>query len=100
MTTAYVLSDDLIDASRVPATRVRTFAALLDAVGRTRPAVVVVDLHHPELDLPALMATGCRVVGYGSHVDAARLRAARAAGCEALPRSAFFERVGELMAGT
>ena len=33
-----------------------------------------------------------RVIGYGSHVDAARLKAARKAGCdEVLPRSAFFE---------
>jgi len=35
-----------------------------------------------------------RLVGYGSHVDAARLKAAREAGCDlVLPRSAFFERL-------
>ena len=42
--------------------------------------------------VPAFKAMGARVVGYGSHVDAARLKAARKAGCdEVLPRSAFFE---------
>ena len=42
--------------------------------------------------MPALQAAGVRVIGFGSHVDVARLKAARAAGCdEVLPRSAFFE---------
>jgi hypothetical protein len=35
---------------------------------------------------------GRRVVGFGSHVDAATLEGAAALGCEALPRSRFFAR--------
>ena len=51
------------------------------------------------LDLPAFLAAlkeACpampSVVAFGSHVDAERLRAARAAGCDrVLPRSKFVE---------
>lgn len=99
-----VLSDDLLDSSRVggharaaglDVLACRDSAGLLAAVARG-PALAVLDLHNPTLDaaavVPALKAAGCRVVGYGSHVDAARLRAARQAGCdEVLPRSAFFD---------
>lgn len=99
-----VLSDDLLDASRVigdgraaglAVLQCRDPGALLVALER-RPVLVVVDLHNPGLDIEALVppikAVGARVVAYGSHVDAARLKAARRAGCdEALPRSAFFD---------
>jgi CheY-like chemotaxis protein len=101
-----VLSDDLLDASRVigegkavglTVVQCRDTSSLLSAIDR-KPALVVLDLHNPGLDVdqvvPQLKASGTRVVAYGSHVDAARLKAARQAGCdEALPRSAFF---GEL----
>lgn len=99
-----VLSDDLLDSSRVggharaaglEVLTCRDSAGLLAAVTRG-PTLAVLDLHNPTLDVvavvPALKAAGCRVVGYGSHVDAARLRAARQAGSdEVLPRSAFFD---------
>jgi DNA-binding NarL/FixJ family response regulator len=99
-----VLSDDLLDASRVTGhgqaagllvVHCRDLRTLRAAV-TSNPALVILDLHHPELDaathVPQLKAAGARVVGYGSHVDAARLKAARQAGCdEVLPRSAFFE---------
>jgi hypothetical protein len=99
-----VLSDDLLDSSRIAGhakavrqdvVTCRDSAALLAALGRG-PALAVVDLHNPGLTIetvvPALRAAGVRVVGFGSHVDVARLKAARAAGCdEVLPRSAFFE---------
>jgi hypothetical protein len=40
-----------------------------------------------------------RVVGFGSHVDRARLEAAREAGCdEVLARSAFFARLAGIVA--
>jgi CheY-like chemotaxis protein len=99
-----LLSDDLLDASRVvghgravglTVVQCRTPEALVAAVGQG-PACVILDLHNPGLDVDAVVGpfreAGVRVVAFGSHVDAARLKAARKAGCEeVLPRSAFFE---------
>jgi DNA-binding NarL/FixJ family response regulator len=109
-----VLSDDLLDASRVNGhgqaaglivVHCRDLPTLRAAVN-SNPVLVILDLHHPGLDVgslvPALKTAGAKVVGYGSHVDAARLKAARQAGCdEVLPRSAFFEDLeGKLQAWT
>lgn len=99
-----ILSDDLIDSSRVTGhgraiglevVHCRTQAILEKSMDRL-PAAVIIDLHFPGIDLPALMeqvaAHSVRVIGYGSHVDAARLKAARAVGVNpVLPRSSFFE---------
>jgi DNA-binding response OmpR family regulator len=99
-----VLSDDLLDASRVigdgraaglTVLQCRDTQALTSAIARS-PVLAVLDLHNPGLDIdaivPQLKASNCRTIGFGSHVDAARLKAARTAGCdEVLPRSAFFE---------
>ena len=107
-----MLCDDLIFFSRVSGAAraaglsvrmVRTAAELVAAARAAAPAGVVVDVHNPGLDLPALLAdlkTACgvmpRVTAYGSHVDAAALRAARQAGCDrVLPRSAFVEELEE-----
>jgi CheY-like chemotaxis protein len=113
MSVLLLLSDDLIDSSRVAgharaagltAVSARTPAALIDAARREPPSLVILDLHNPGLDVPALL-DGLRavceavppVVAYGSHVDAARLRAARQAGCDrVLPRSAFVEGLAEI----
>jgi CheY-like chemotaxis protein len=98
-----ILSDDLLDASRVigegkaagmTVVQCRDSSALLSAMER-KPALVVLDLHNPGLNVdqvvPQLKAAGVKLVAYGSHVDAARLKAARQAGCdEVLPRSTFF----------
>jgi hypothetical protein len=105
-----VLSDDLLDASRVighgqaaglSVVQCRDSGALISAA-ENRPVLADLDQHNPGHDVQAvsasLKATGTRVVGYGSHVDAARLRAARQAGCdEVLPRSAFFDGLEEKM---
>ncbi len=99
-----VLTDDLLDGSRIAGhvkaagldvLTCRDSTALRAAVAR-QPALALIDLHNPglviETVVPALRAAGVRVIGFGSHVDVARLKAARAAGCdEVLPRSAFFE---------
>jgi CheY-like chemotaxis protein len=103
-----MLCDDLIFFSRVSGAAraaglsvrmVRTAADLL-AIARTAPpAGIILDVHNPGLDLPALLAelkeacpTMPRVIAYGSHVEAAVLRAARQAGCDrVLPRSQFVE---------
>ena len=73
--------------ARTPAEAVRKGAAA---------ACVLVDLHLPGLDVPALL-TGLRaggstaqVIAFGSHVDTERLKAARDAGCDqVMPRSKF-----------
>ena len=106
-----VLSDDLLDASRVigegraaglTVVQCRNSAALLSALSG-HPALVVLDLHNPGLEvhnvLPQLKASGVKVVAFGSHVDAARLKAARQAGCdEVLPRSIFFTELSARLA--
>lgn len=58
------------------------------------PDVVLVDLTLPGA-LDAAVATGARVLAYGSHVDEATLTMARDAGAEAMPRSVFFRRLAE-----
>ncbi len=105
-----LLSDDLIFTSRITGTAralgltvraARSLEQLSEMIGRQTPSCVILDLHHPALqidDLLALLRETCpampRVVGYGSHVDAARLHAAREAGCDlVLPRSAFVEQL-------
>lgn len=103
-----LLCDDLIFTSRITGTAkqlgltvqsARDAATLLRLATISPPACVIVDLHNPGLDLPALMrdlsALGMpmpRVIGYGSHVDVDSLRAARQAGCDpVLPRSKFVD---------
>jgi DNA-binding NarL/FixJ family response regulator len=104
-TAALLLCDDLLFASRVtgtaralnlPVTPARTPAALLALAQQQLPTCVIVDLSHPGLAVADLLAglralpARPRVVAYGSHVDAATLRAARDAGCDVvLPRSQF-----------
>ncbi len=103
-----MLCDDLIFFSRVSGAAraaglsmrmVRTTADLLAAARESPPGGVIVDVHNSGLDLPTLLAelkAACpampRVIAYGSHVEAATLRAARQAGCDpVLPRSQFVE---------
>ncbi|MBI1918515.1 MAG: response regulator [Planctomycetes bacterium] len=110
-----LLSDDLIFTSRVAATaralgltiKAARSVEALEALARHQvPAGVLIDLGNPGLDVPYLIAqmrSACpvmpRVVAYGSHVDAAGLRAARAAGCDiVLPRSAFVEQLPTALA--
>jgi len=103
-----LLSDDLIFASRITWTArdrglsmktARDPDALLELARQQTPACVILDLGNPSLALAALLGRLreiCvpmpRVVAYGSHVDAAGLAAARAAGCDqVLPRSKVVE---------
>ena len=101
-----MLCDDLIFFSRVSGAAraagltvrmARTADALVAAARAAPPRGVILDVHNPGLDLPALLTqlkeagpTMPRVTAYGSHVEAEVLRAARAAGCDrVLPRSQF-----------
>jgi len=68
------------------------------------PGCVIVDLSNPGLDIGALIASMRqlsavpRVVGFGSHVDVATLKAAREAGCDPVwPRSKFAEELEEAL---
>jgi CheY-like chemotaxis protein len=103
-----LLSDDLIFTSRIVGTArslgfvvqsARTADEVEAQARQQAPRCVIVDLANPGLAVPDLIerlraacTTMPRIVAYGSHVDAAGLRAAREAGCElVLPRSAFVE---------
>lgn len=107
-----LLSDDLIFTSRVTGTAralgltvkaARSAEAVLALARQEAPACVVLDLHNPGLDLAVLLGrlaevcpTRPRVVAYGSHVETAVLKAARAAGCDiVLPRSRFVEELSD-----
>jgi CheY-like chemotaxis protein len=79
---------------------------LHDALRAHEPDVVILDLDaggRELLDRLEEARTGGalrgRVVGYFSHVDADLGAAARAAGCEALPRGRFWRALPEVLAG-
>ena len=105
-----LLSDDLIFTSRIVGTgrdlgfaiRVATTPGALLALTRgadaTPLACVIVDLHNPGLNIAEFVAELKQlvppplIVGYGSHVETAMLKAARAAGCDSvMPRSQFVD---------
>ena len=111
-----MLSDDLIFISKVAGAAqslglsvqsARSADALVALAERQAPGGVLLDLNHPELDLPELLSrlrVACPVmplvVGYGSHVEAATLHAARLAGCDrVLPRSRFVEELPRSLRG-
>ena len=89
----HAITTDLMDRSRI--------TGALDDVRVVRPggdlggaSVVLVDLSLGGA-LEQALATGARVIAYGSHVDEATLAEARAAGAEAMPRSVFFRRLAD-----
>ena len=105
-----LLSDDLMFASRITGTArslglvvkpARSVDVLDNLAQQESPQCVILDLANPSLKLSELLGQlreSCspvpRVVAYGSHVDAAGLKAARDAGCDVvLPRSAFVEQL-------
>ena len=103
---ALLLSDDLLFTSRIIGTAralglemksARGTAELLALAVTSAPPCVLLDLQNPGLDIAALVrdlksAGKPTIIGYGSHVDTATLKAARDAGCDVvLPRSKFVE---------
>ena len=105
MTSVVAFTPDLMDRSRVAAALpgVRFVAGLTELAGVEADAGNVVVL----LDLGRVGATdagrslveaGVRVVGFGSHVDVARLDEARAAGLEVHPRSRAFRDLAAVLA--
>jgi len=108
-----LLTHDLIFSTKVTSTA-RALGLEVAAVGDLeraaelcrdkRPGCVFIDLAVPDLDITAAVAQLRRAadavptVAYGSHVDKARLDAARAAGCdEVLPRSRFSAELPDLL---
>ena len=96
------LAPDLMDRSKVAAAA--PGAQFVGDAGALVPAaagadLVVVDLSRPGAveALAALVASGVRVVGFGSHVDRATLSAAGATGAEVMARSEFFRRLPVLL---
>lgn len=106
MTRVVAFVPDLMDRSKVQGAA-RAKGARLELVASPSElgtaldddvSLVLVDLSRPGV-LEALSACrGAPIVGFGSHVDAELLEAAKRAGCrEALPRSAFFKRLPGLV---
>jgi hypothetical protein len=96
----YLYIPDLMDRSKVVAAA--PSAVVVADPGELTPApgdTVVLDLSRPAAfdALEALCRSGARVVGFASHVDRARIDAARTAGCDVLARSAFFGRLSEVL---
>ena len=77
------------------------------AAGLSELRVALLDLSNPKdtagEDIRAWKAAlppEAVLIAYGSHVDVAALQAARDAGCDVvLPRSAFVQRLTQLLAG-
>jgi len=105
---ALLLCEDMIFTSRITGTGhalglivkpARTLDALKSLAWTETPSCVMIDLSFPGLQIVELiqhlgetLPAMPRIVAYGSHVDAAGLRAARDAGCDVvLPRSKFVE---------
>ena len=101
MSTVLAYVPDLMDRSKVAAAcpRARFVGAPSELVGSVAPdAVVIVDLSRPGVVDILSELQPARVVGFVSHLDRATVAAAKAAGCEAMARSEFFRRIGELTA--
>lgn len=103
---ALLLCDDLMFSSRLAGAaqqqgvRVEVFrdaGDLVSAAQRVQPRCVVLDLDAPGLDIAQTVADlrslpqPPKIIGYGPHVRAELLAAARDAGCDlVLPRSQVF----------
>jgi DNA-binding NarL/FixJ family response regulator len=81
-------------------------ANVVDTVRARQPTLVILDLNATRLVPMAAIAAikadpslaGTRTLGFVSHVDTATIDAARAAGIDqVLARSAFAERLGEIL---
>ena len=115
--TIVMLTTDLLIASQAAAAaaaegaefvHVLSAAALPEHVQQQPVDLIVVDLANCNTDLAQLVAglrtaesPGPRVLAFGPHVHAARLAAARDAGCdEVLTRGQFHAGMHELFAGS
>jgi hypothetical protein len=88
------ITRDLMDRSKIVAAVEDVTVAGSAGADLGEPDVVLVDLHVAGA-VEAALATGARVLGYGSHVDEETLAAARQLGAEVMARSVFFRRLSD-----
>ena len=111
-----VALDDLLFSSKVRETAAKVgvplvFARSREAIleeARKAPTLVIFDLNNPRTDpigtVTAMKAdpalASIRTIGFVSHVDTATIDAAKRAGVDdVLPRSAFAQRLPEILSG-
>jgi CheY-like chemotaxis protein len=112
-----VALDDLLFSSKIRATAAhvgvplvfaRSRDAILAEVRKALPTLVIFDLNNPRTDPIGTVAAmkadpelrSIRTIGFVSHVDIATIEAAQRAGVdEVLPRSAFAQRLPEILNG-
>lgn len=112
MRTVLLVGGDLSAKARLEAAaavakmelRLATFGGMTAALSASKPAVLVLDLDEGrEGVLAELMAAGAEgltpdlVFGYFSHVDEDLGEAARAAGCEPVPRGRFWRTLPDIL---
>jgi hypothetical protein len=100
------LVPDLIDRSRIEPVAASAGASIrfVDNLASLRPRdneqweLVIVDLDAPDAMSAISAVRGCRIIGFGSHVNRDRLDAARQAGYdEVVTRSMLFRRLPALI---
>ena len=107
LTTNLLFSTMVTGTASALGQRVAVASNVAEAVELCRaipPAYVIIDLGMAEIEIEAAVARLREAAGpiatiaYGSHVDKARLDAARAAGCdEVMPRSRFSAELPDLL---
>lgn len=84
----------------VPIRLLKTGAECAEVLPQASSTTLLIDLHHP--DAMAVCARcrhpSVRTIGFVSHMDTARIAAARSAGCqEVWPKSQFFTQLPTLL---
>lgn len=96
------LVPDLMDRSKLQGHPIEFVgAAALLPISAAGASLVLVDLSRPGVPdvLEVVVEAADRVVGFAPHVEDEVLALAIASGVEAMPRSVFFRRIGEILAG-
>lgn len=96
------LVPDLMDRSKLQGHPIEFVgAAALLPLSAAGASLVLIDLSRPGVPdvLDVVVEAADRVVGFAPHIEDEVLALAIAAGVEALPRSVFFRRIGEILAG-
>lgn len=105
MTRVLVACPDLLFRARILAAAEAAGVAVTSvkpadlAASASEASLAFVDLEVPGIveHARAAVQAGARVVGFGSHKDVALLAEARKAGVDAMPRSAFVERLATIL---